>query len=212
MICLCSAISFESSRRELSIDVAEHRSTFKNKGVMRILVIFKIDLSSAISFKRSRRELSIDVAEHRSTLKNKGVMRIMVIFQDRPMFSHIIQKVSARAFHWCGWTEVHIEKSPKYVSPRFGFTLKTSIAFPKKWICFYRVNPNNLVKNKSGLNMRDSPHPQYAVETGAYKRHWNLSWNTVRCVRTVSSNLIMHSWKTVYPTIRFDITSQSAYT
>jgi len=28
-----------------------------------------------------------------------GVVRILVIFQDRPMFSHIIQKVSARAFH-----------------------------------------------------------------------------------------------------------------
>ena len=28
-----------------------------------------------------------------------GVIRILVIFQDRPMFSHIIQKVSARAFH-----------------------------------------------------------------------------------------------------------------
>ena len=33
-----------------------------------------------------------------------GVERILVIFQHRPMFSHIIQKVSARAFHWCGWT------------------------------------------------------------------------------------------------------------
>jgi len=33
-----------------------------------------------------------------------GVVRILVNFQDRPMFGHIIQKVSARAFHWCGWT------------------------------------------------------------------------------------------------------------
>jgi len=37
------------------------------------------------------------VAEHRSILKNKRVVRILVIFEDRPMFSHIIQKVSARA-------------------------------------------------------------------------------------------------------------------
>jgi len=66
----------------------------------RILVIFfKIDPCSAISFKRSRRELSIDVAEHRSTLKIKEVVRVWVIFRGRPMFSHIIQKVSARAFH-----------------------------------------------------------------------------------------------------------------
>jgi len=28
-----------------------------------------------------------------------GVVGILVIFQDRPMFSHIIQRVSARAFH-----------------------------------------------------------------------------------------------------------------
>jgi len=28
-----------------------------------------------------------------------GVARILVIFQDRPMFSHIIEKVSVRAFH-----------------------------------------------------------------------------------------------------------------
>jgi len=53
----------------------------------------------AISFKRSRRKLSIDVAEHRSILKSKVVGRILVIFQDRPVFSHIIRKVLARAFH-----------------------------------------------------------------------------------------------------------------
>jgi len=38
---LCSAISFKRSRRELSIDVTEHRSIFKNKGVKRILVTFQ---------------------------------------------------------------------------------------------------------------------------------------------------------------------------
>jgi len=62
-------------------------------------LFLKIGLCSTISFKRSRRELSIDVAEHKSTLKNKGVVRISVISQDSPMFSHIIQNVSARAFH-----------------------------------------------------------------------------------------------------------------
>jgi len=41
----------------------------------------------------------MDVAEQRSLLKNKGVMRILIIFQDRPMFSHIFQKVSKTAFH-----------------------------------------------------------------------------------------------------------------
>ena len=62
-------------------------------------LLFKIGLCSATSIERSRRELSIDEAEHRSTLKSKGVERILVTFQDRPMFSHIIQKVLARAFH-----------------------------------------------------------------------------------------------------------------
>ena len=38
---LCSAIPFKRSRRELSINVAEHRSIFKNKGVMRIMFIFQ---------------------------------------------------------------------------------------------------------------------------------------------------------------------------
>jgi len=37
---LCSAISSERSRRELPIDVAEHRSILKNKEVMRELVNF----------------------------------------------------------------------------------------------------------------------------------------------------------------------------
>ena len=37
---LCSAVSFKRLRRELSIDVAEHRSILKNEGEMRILVIF----------------------------------------------------------------------------------------------------------------------------------------------------------------------------
>ena len=52
-----------------------------------------------MKFKRSRQELSTDVAEHWPILKNKGVELILIIFQDRPMFGHIIQKVSARAFH-----------------------------------------------------------------------------------------------------------------
>jgi len=37
---LCSATLYKSSRRELSIDVAEHRSILNSKGVVRILIIF----------------------------------------------------------------------------------------------------------------------------------------------------------------------------
>ena len=43
------------------------------------------------------------------------------------MFSHIIRKVSARASHWCGWTL----KIYQNTYPRFSFTPKTGIAFPK---------------------------------------------------------------------------------
>ena len=65
-------------------------------------LFLKIRLCLAISSKRSRRELSIDLAEHMNILKNEGVMRILLTFKDRPVFSHIIQKVLARAFHGCG--------------------------------------------------------------------------------------------------------------
>jgi len=66
---------------------------------IRIEVFFEIDLYSAILLKKPRQELFIDDAGHESILKIKGVMRILVTFQERPMFSHIIQKVLARAFH-----------------------------------------------------------------------------------------------------------------
>jgi len=61
--------------------VAEYKPVLKSKGVVLILIIFKIDLCSAISFKRSRRELSIDVAEHKPVLKSKGVVLILIIFK-----------------------------------------------------------------------------------------------------------------------------------
>ena len=62
-------------------------------------LFFKIGLCSAISLERTRRELSIDVAEHRSILKNN--------------------------------------QNTNY--PRFSFTPKTGIAFPKTSIYFFTV-------------------------------------------------------------------------
>jgi len=82
----------------------------KLKGLYVFWLFIKIGFFSATWFKRSRRELSIDVAEHKSMLESKGVVRILVIFQARPVFNHIIQKVSARAFHRCCWTYVYLEK------------------------------------------------------------------------------------------------------
>jgi len=81
---LRSAISCKRFWRELSIDVAKHRSILKIDGVMRILVSFQ---DRPTFSQRFRRECSIDVAEHRSILKNDVVMRILVSFQDRPTFS-----------------------------------------------------------------------------------------------------------------------------
>jgi len=80
-----------------------------------LLLLFKVDLWSATSLKWSRRDLSYSVAEHRSVLENQRVVRILVIFQDRPMFSHIIETASARAFRWCGWTQAYLEKLPNII-------------------------------------------------------------------------------------------------
>jgi len=92
-------------------------------------LLFRIVLCSAISFKSSRRGLSFDVAEHTSIMKNKKDMRIFVILQDRSMFSHIIRKVSARAFYWCGWTYAEKYYQNTYF-PRFSFVPATGLAFP----------------------------------------------------------------------------------
>jgi len=54
---------------------------FKYEGVVRILVLSKIDLCSAISFQRSQLELSIGMAEHKSTIENypNGVTTLVLI-------------------------------------------------------------------------------------------------------------------------------------
>ena len=103
---------------------------------------FKITLYSAVSFERPRRELSIDVAEHRSILKNKEIMRILNIFQDSPMFGHIIRKVSARAFHWCGWTHRSLLKNDQNTDyPRFSFTPKISLKQVFPFYCAWLLFP-----------------------------------------------------------------------
>ena len=63
----------------------------------------------------------------------KGVVGISVIFHDWPNFSHI-QKVSARAFHWCVWTYVYVLcwKITRVNYPSFSFIPKTGIAFSNR--------------------------------------------------------------------------------
>ena len=65
-----------------------------------------------------------------------GVVCVLVIFQDRPMFSHIIKKVLARAFHWCGWIGLCI-KLPNYALPLLDSYPKQVLHSSKRGICFY---------------------------------------------------------------------------
>jgi len=50
----------------------------------------------------SRRDLVNDMAEHRPILKNNQNTHYSLVFQDRPMFSHIIEKLSPRPFESYG--------------------------------------------------------------------------------------------------------------
>jgi len=79
----------------------------------------------------SRRYLLNDMAEHRPILKNNQNMHYSLSFRDRPMLSHINGKLSPRPFEWCGWTQVYLESSPKYVQLRFSFTPKTGTELPE---------------------------------------------------------------------------------
>ena len=72
---------FKKYRRELSIDVVEHRSILKHERVERILIIFQDGpMFSHIIQKVSARELSIDVAENRCILTNNQNTHYNLIF------------------------------------------------------------------------------------------------------------------------------------
>ena len=66
-----------------------------------------------------------------SILKNNQNTHYSFTFQDRPEFSHIIQKVSSRAFHWCGWTglswKITIRTTPLF----FKTDLSSAISFKR---------------------------------------------------------------------------------
>jgi len=65
-----------------------------------------------------------------------GVARILVKFKDRPMFSHTIQKVSARSFHWKVAEHGSTWKNNQNTYSRFSFIPKTGLAFPEVGILF----------------------------------------------------------------------------
>ena len=137
-----SAKSFRS-RRELSIDVAEHRTILKNNqnsyyprfsfrsktgielpetGVsflLRIWLFSKIGLCSAISFKMFRRELSIDVAEHRSMLKTTIHTTPVLISYQKQVYHSL-----KRGFGFCCLL-IGSHMSPElYLLPNFVFWVR----------------------------------------------------------------------------------------
>ena len=91
--------------------------------------------------------------------ENEGNIRTLVILQDRPMFSHINEKLSPRPFQLYGWTLLYLEKYPIHVTTLFfNFTSKTGIKleicsptaismessrraleFPTTGFCFYQL-------------------------------------------------------------------------
>jgi len=95
-------ISYEHTQKKQNSRIGECYTCFGREtkmGVVRISVIFKMDLGSATSMESSRRDLSKDMAEERCILKN-----------------------NQNKHH-----------------PRFGFTPKAGIAYPKRVFCFYCV-------------------------------------------------------------------------
>ena len=76
-----------------------------------------------------------------------GVVCILVNFEDRPMFSHIIQNVSARAFLRLNIHRSMLKKYKNTHQPRFSFIPKTGIAFPKTGGLILRCCSTFLQKN-----------------------------------------------------------------
>ena len=108
--------------------MAENRSIFKNKGVLRILVIFQDRPCSAISFKSSRRELSIDAAEHRPTSKNNQNAHYL-------RFS-FIPKTAGIAFHKTGVCF--------YCTP---FPLKLGVFFQQSPVLFSGISDRQVMRD-----------------------------------------------------------------
>jgi len=70
-----------------------------NRGWKVFRLYFKIVIRSATSVESSHRDLLNYMAEHRSILKNNQNTHYSLIFQDRPMLSHVNEKLSPRPFY-----------------------------------------------------------------------------------------------------------------
>jgi len=90
--------------------------SWKITKIRTIPLLFETKICSATSMECFCRDLLNDMADHGLSLKNNQNTHYSLIFRDEIMFSHIIQKVSARAFHWCGWKITKIRSTPVLVS------------------------------------------------------------------------------------------------
>jgi len=120
---LCSATSMESSRRDLLSDMAEHGFILKNNQTTHCFPIFQDrPMFSHINGKLSPRPFEW----YRSILKNNLSTHYSLTFQDRPtsMGSPRRDLLKNVAKH-------RISKNYHRKSPRFGFTPRRGIAFPR---------------------------------------------------------------------------------
>jgi len=87
---------------------------------------------------------------------NRGSMYILIIFKYRHVFSHKIQKVSARAIHyWCGWQVGSLSWKTTNI-----LITSTSVTFSLPWkkavssVYPLKLNSSVLERRRNTLNLR----------------------------------------------------------
>jgi len=123
----CTAISMESSRWDLLNDMAEHRSVLKNNENTNFSLVFQDkSLCSATSEESSRQDLLNDMPE--LSLYSK-----MAIIHSTPSFLEQPYQLKALSKNfWTIWlSDLSWKTTIVRDHPRFGFTPKAGIAFPK---------------------------------------------------------------------------------
>jgi len=115
------------------------------------------------------------------------------------MFSHIILKVSARVSHWCGWTQINLEK--KTYNHRFVFLpLKQVIYLYKTGVSFLCVLCSFPCRNRQGFEF---------VCRLDFFQHFVIFGNTVillvrgipRAGAAAVSSSLLREWISFYATL-----------
>jgi len=78
------------------------------------------------------------------------------------MFSHVIQKVCARAFYyWYGWININLEKKRNQNTPQLSFSFASKqIRSQKRVFCFYCFSSDDYCKL------------EYSFEKGLFLQFW----------------------------------------